>query len=279
MKNTTFVFGSLFGLALLGPLLAGCFGDDSNAASCNEGTLRCACYPNSPGNNGLCQTGLVCLSNVCVAMTVTTSPEASTASDATVGDGPHVSVEAGSTSDTSTGADSSPSGDGSQTMPESGSSGTNLVTNGDFSMSTPGNDYWGIVAGNGTITVSGGMGCVAVPAGQMATLGWPEAPNTMGASLTGSASYTLSYKAFSMMGGNVLVDAKVGQTTGQYVADFETQMNDGDPVTTTPTTFTHMFTPPNGDDPSAGIAFMIPQSGSAAAATTVCFEDVGLVQN
>jgi hypothetical protein len=275
MKNITFGLGSLLGLALLVPLSGGCFGDDSSAC---EGALNCACYPNSANNVGLCETPLVCTNNKCVAAGTTVSlPDASTGTlDATLSDAPIESGEAAPTSDaTVVGMDATPSADAPSGV-EAGAGG-NLVTNGNFSITTSGSDYWGIVSGSGTLTVSGDMGCVAVPANNNATLGWPEAPNPTGLSLSGSASYTLEYTAFSMMGGNVTVDAKVGQTMQPFNADFETM---SDMVTSTPTPFTHTFTPEMGNDSSAGIAFMIPPpGGNVTAATTVCFENVSLVQN
>jgi hypothetical protein len=275
MKTIVFGCASLLGLALLVPALGACFGDDSGAAC--EGTMGCACYPNSGGNPGLCEAPLVCVMNACVTASITVPPaaDASTSTDATVADGAPPTGDAAPSGDATTAMDATPTGDGAQSMEASGG-GTNLVTNGDFSMGT---GYWSVVAGAGTFTVNNGMGCVAVQPNGNATLGWPEAPNPTGLSLAGADSYTLTYTAFSMTGGNVSVDAKVGQTMSPYMADFETMMGEGDPVTAAPTKFTHTFTP-NYSDPSAGIAFAIPQApNNATAATTVCFENVSLVQN
>jgi hypothetical protein len=171
--------------------------------------------------------------------------------------------------------DATESTDAPASMMDTGGSGVNVVTNGDFSMGTM---YWSTVAGNGAFTVNNGMGCVAVPANGNSTLGWPEAPNPTGVPLTAGASYTLKYTAVSMLGGNVSVDAKVGQTMQPYNADFETSANNGDPVTAASATFTHTFTAMNADS-SAGIAFAVPQMGSVTPATTVCFQNVSLVQN
>jgi len=275
MKKIAFGFVSIFGLALLVPTFAGCFGDDSSSAC--EGTLNCACYPNSAPNPGLCESPLVCVMNTCVAPGTTTPPlsDASTAKDGAAADSATKTGDAAPSGDAMTGMDATKSADGAQSM-ESGPVAGNLVTNGDFSMGT---SYWSVVAGAGTLTVNGNsMGCVAVQPNGNATLGWPEAPNPTGLALSGANSYTLTYTAFSMSGGNVPVDAKVGQTMQPYTADFETAMGAADPVTATPTPFTHTFTPMYSD-PSAGIAFMIPQTGNVTAATTVCFEKVSLVQN
>jgi hypothetical protein len=282
MKNIAFTFGSLIGLALLGPFLGGCLGDDSAVGL--EGTLNNACYPNSGMNNGLCQTPLVCVMNTCIAPTGAGGDDASGGStpdgsspspDATtMADSSKPPSEGGSSPDATQGTmDGAQPMDGGQ-MTEAGGP-ANVVTNGDFSVSTSGQTYWGVVAGNGTLTISNGMGCVAVPANSNATLGWPEAPNTMGTPILAADSYTLKYTAFAMTGGNLTVNAKIGQTMSPYTADYSTNDN----VTAGPTPFTHTFTPSSGDDSSAGIAFMIPQTGNVTGPTTVCFQNVSLVQN
>ncbi len=283
MKMIAFRVGSVLGWALFGPLFAGCWSDNT-PSTCNEGTLRCACYPNSGNYNGLCQEGLVCVSNVCVAATdasVSTAPDASLAPDATTPDASQTSSDVSSMSDVSlasevsNGSDASQTADGSQAAEESGSQG-NLVTNGNFAITTSGNDYWGIVAGSGTLTVMNGMGCVAVPASQSATLGWPEAPNSTGPNLSTSASYTLSYTASATSA--ITVDAKVGWTMSPYYAIFETP---SDMVGTSPTTFTHPFSAA-GDaavemgDMSAGIAFAF---SAGASGNMVCFQNISLIEN
>jgi hypothetical protein len=273
MKTIAFGFASLLGLAVLVPI-TGCFGDDSSATC--EGILNCACYPNSMGNPGLCESPLVCVANTCVAKADAAAPpaaDASSSTDGAVAADATKAGEAGPSGDATMG-DAAQTSDGAQSL-ESGLPAGNLVTNGDFSMGT---SYWSVVAGAGTLSVNDSMGCVAVQPGGNATLGWPEAPNPTGLSLSGANSYTLTYTAFSMTGGNVSVDAKVGQTMQPYTADFETAAGSGDAVAAAPKKFTHMFTPMYSD-PSAGIAFAVPQTGNVSAATTVCFEDVSLVQN
>jgi Carbohydrate binding domain len=251
MRTLPFWLGLFVTMVFLGAPLSGCFG--SSASPC-QGALRCNCYANSS-----CNAGLSCRSNVCVVEpddsgTPTPLPE----DDAASTDEPVDDVA--SQSDTQT-----------QTTPDSPSGGgTNVVTNGDFSQG-PAN--WGIVAGNGTFTAAGGKGCVAVDATQLnqtVTLGWPEPAGSPGAVLLAGTSYTFSYSA-SSMAAPISVDAKVGQTTSPYNADFE---NAADAVTTQVTPFTHTFTASSGD-PSAGIAFAF----MAAAPETVCFQNVSLVQN
>jgi Carbohydrate binding domain len=248
MRTLPFWLGLLTTMIFLGAPLSGCFG--SSASPC-QGGLRCNCYANSS-----CNPGLSCRSNVCVVEpddsgTPTPLPE----DDAATTD-----EDAASQDDTQ-----------AQTTPDSpAAGGPNVVTNGDFSQ---GATNWAIVAGNGTFTASGGKGCVAVGATQLnqtVTLGWPEPPGSAGAVLLSGTSYTFSYSA-SSMAAPISIDAKVGQTTSPYTADFETG---ADAVTTQVTPFSHTFTASPGD-PSAGVAFAF----TAAAPETVCFQNVSLVQN
>ncbi len=286
MKTLTREIGSLLFVALLAPFSGACFGDDSTAC---EGALNCACYPNSAGNVGICQTPLVCVKNICVAAgssgpdasgplpdSSITFPDATTAGDDATTSSPDSTSGGDDATMMMMGMDATESADAPSSMMDTGGGGpgVNVVTNGDFSMGTM---YWGTVGGNGTFMVNGGMGCVAVPANGNSTLGWPEAPNPTGVPLMAGTSYTLKYTAVSTMGGNVSVDAKVGQTMQPYNADFETSANQ-DSVTGAPMTFTHTFTAMNADS-SAGIAFMVPQMGNVTPATTVCFQNVSLIQN
>jgi len=270
MKKIHFGFAALLGLALLSALLGGCFGDDS--AAC-EGSEGCNCYPN-PAGNGLCETPLVCVLNVCKAVTGGSLPDASSQTDATVAHDSPVSTDGVSPSDGSHGTDVAQGTDAAQTMQDTGGAGTNLITNGDFSM---GQTDWAIVSGTGTISTPTGQLCVSVASGQVAILGWPETPGAPNLPLTAGASYTLSYMAMATPA--VIVDAKVGHTTSPYTADFETPTG-SDAVTTSFTSFEHPFTAPtNPAETSAGVAFQIPQTGNAAAAEMVCFEMVSLVEN
>jgi hypothetical protein len=235
----------------LGTPLGGC--QSSSAGPC-QGAVRCNCYPNST-----CNSGLSCLSNICVATSGGSSGgETNPGDDAATADESEDAAQQGDSQEPP--AADSPTGVGP----------TNVVTNGDFSQ---GATNWNIVAGNGTFTASGGKGCVAVDANQLnqtVTLGWPEPPGSPGAVLLPGDSYTFSYSAASTTA-PVTMDAKVGQTTSPYTADFETA---SDAVTTTVTPFSHTFTATTGD-PSAGIAFAF----MASAPETVCFQNVSLVQN
>ncbi len=203
------------------------------------------------------------------------SPEADAETERAVQMDVGVQVEAAVDVRTDARMDAGPKTDATQDATDSVAPGTNLVTNGDFSM---GQNHWAIVAGNGSITTPvGGQLCVSVASNNMAVLGWPEPPNTPGIPLSAGASYTLTYSA--MASAAVTVDAKVGHTTSPYATDFDTQTN-SDAVTPSFNTFTHPFTAPtNPAETSAGLAFAIPQSGNVSSAEMVCFESVSLVEN
>ncbi len=135
--------------------------------------------------------------------------------------------------------------------------------------------YWGVNNGVGTLSTPAGQLCVTVAAGQYALLGWPD--GTTGIPLTPGASYTFSYTAKATP--SLLIDAKVGHTTAPYATDFDTPAGD-DSVPTAFEPFTHPFTAPTTPaETSAGIAFMIPKTGTATADVTVCFESVSVVLN
>jgi hypothetical protein len=159
---------------------------------------------------------------------------------------------------------------------ETDATGPNLITNGDFSM---GANYWTITSGSGAITTDEGPPpqlCVTVPSGQTVTLSWTPAAG--GIMLSPGASYTFSYSAMATPG--VMVEAKLGHSSDPYTPDF-TGYN---MVTTTRTAFpSSPFAAPTADaeETSAGLAFFIPPlgMGTTSANTTVCFENVSLVEN
>jgi hypothetical protein len=152
--------------------------------------------------------------------------------------------------------------------------GINLIANGDFSH---GQQLWQINAGMGVVTVQNGQLCVAVAAGQYAVLGWPSPPGTPGLPLVPGASYQFAYVAQATP--SVPIDAKVGHTVAPYAPDFETPST-GDRIPSTFRPFIHPFTAPTSPaEDSAGVAFLIPETGTTAGAVQVCFANVSLVQN
>jgi hypothetical protein len=152
--------------------------------------------------------------------------------------------------------------------------GANLIANGDFSR---GQDLWAINAGMGVVTVQNGQLCVAVAAGQYAVLGWPSPPGTPGLPLAPGASYQFSYIAQATP--PVAIDAKVGHTVAPYAPDFDTPLP-GDPIPSAFMPFAHPFTAPTSPaENSAGVAFLIPETGTTRGPVQVCFLNVSLVQN
>lgn len=262
MRNLGLGFGVMLYLAT--PVGCGPLASDQ----C-QGAVKCACYGKST-----CNAGLTCVSSVCVALSADAGAPppglgdgAPQLFDAQGSDGAEVPQNDGSAAAVSQASE----GGYESAAPAIG---TNLVTNGDFSQ---GSSEWSIVSGTGQVTAMGGQLCVSVAAMQSATLGWPEPQGTPGPPLVAGASYTFAYSAEAMPA--IAIDAKVGHTAYPYGADFETPAG-GDAVPSTWMQFSHTFTAPTQPaEDSAGIAFQLPDTGNAATAIQVCFENVSLVQN
>jgi hypothetical protein len=220
-------------------------------------------------SGGTCNPGLTCSGGRCVSTGGGSSASSSSSTeDAQAGMGDDASTGSGDSS-TSSGNDGSSSGQEASTSSDGTTgSGTNLITNGDFSQGTT---LWGIVVGSAPIAVNGNELCINAPMGSGVTLGWPQNSTMPPLVLTASTSYTFSYKARAASA-PVTVDAKVGNSQPpNYTADFETA---NDMVTTTLSPFTHTFTATTGDT-STGIAFAF----TSSIAQNVCFQAVSLVQN
>jgi hypothetical protein len=148
-----------------------------------------------------------------------------------------------------------------------GSSGTNLVVNGDFSQGTT---NWHFE--NGTAAVNNGQYC-ASSTSSGALFGWQNMTTPL--MLSGTQSYTLSYQASGS--NNAALHIKVAHADSPYTPD------DYDPMSNNQTTndqlmgslqtFTHTFTPAMGDDTDTGIAFFV-ESGQS-----ICIANVSLTQN
>jgi hypothetical protein len=137
----------------------------------------------------------------------------------------------------------------------SGPSGPNLIENGDFSN---GATNWHTE--NGTGNVNAGAYCVSNPGGS--TLVGYAAPTGTMVSLSGG--YKLTFQA----SGAGTVHIKVGMAVSPYSADYE----GNSAVSSSPQTFTHMFT---ANDNNAGIAFTFMNAGTS----TVCLDNIALVSN
>jgi hypothetical protein len=233
---------------------------------------------------GACNAGYTCfkqpspVNGVCLASSTvpnTTGSGGAVGSDAS-GDSPSLLTDGGAPANDGAGVTDGPQTSDAPPTSEAGgndtgSTSTNLITNGNFSNGTT---DWTLQNGAGTAAVASGQLCVTGITSSV-LLTWPTT-GVPGAALTAGASYTFSYMAMATV--PLTVDAKVGETNTPYNADFDTTAG-MDAVTTTLTTFTHTFTEGPGDT-SAGIAFTIPQGGSVPAGETmVCFANVSLAQN
>ena len=160
------------------------------------------------------------------------------------------------------------------------SGGTNLIVDGDFSN---GGYAWHSDDGVATYTPSGNEGCITIEPGEgFGGLGWPV--GTAPANLVFGKSYTLAYTvvAATVLSPSVAIEAIVGPSAPPYSpTDYDHGPNGspavaGDPVTTTPTTYTHTFTVTNtAGDPAAGISLQF----TGTTGEEVCFSNVSLVQN
>jgi hypothetical protein len=217
---------------------------------------------------------LSCFSNVCVevpdgalASSGGVSGSSGGAGSSSGGSSSGPEIDAAPPGDDGGGGGSSGGGEDGGGPPDSPvSTGTNLVTNGDFSQGTM---FWSLVSGNGMVTANAGELCVAVGANSSVTLGWPEPSGTPGAVLT-TGSYTFTYTSRATVSG-VTVDAKIGQSVSPYAADYESK---SDPASMMAQPTTHQFVAMNADS-SAGIAFAF----TLSQAGQVCFQKVSLVKN
>lgn len=150
-----------------------------------------------------------------------------------------------------------------------GASGTNLLTNGDFSN---GDADWSSDVASLSHSTSTGAYCVTVPSGQVVTLGWPNSPAAPLNLATGS-SYLISYQASSSGPLSVTVSGKVGLSVSPYTADFQGASN-------TPgssfQTYTATFSVGSADT-MAGLALTVTASVSNGQTSNVCFDNVSLV--
>lgn len=266
---------------------------------CPTGQERCDCWAASSGKPACNSNNLVCISNRCVNPTASGYEIEHTSEDASSGDGPISVAEASpvGSSEASPIPDSAPSSDATSndeptsvaTSDDSGSSDDacdpadsgvqpagNLATNGDFSQ---GMDNWAVQGGSnksGYPSATTPYLCVTLSNNVSYIIGWtPSSPLDLAA----GATYTLSYRAWSS-GAAVSVEAKVGLSYSPYTADLDVNSPQDSATQTSickAPEFKHTFTT-KGDDPSAGIAFLVVGS-SATAGVDVCFDNVTLVSS
>lgn len=152
-----------------------------------------------------------------------------------------------------------------------GSSGSNLIINGDFSQ---GDTNWGVPNGNpSNMGVNNGQYCLTLNNGSgQVVLGWGG--TTVSANLSANVNYTLSFQASassSLSGFDTHVGSAVS-VGGNYPLDKDLG---NDTIGTGLQTFTHMFTLTSGDA-QAGLAFLISVSTGTS---TVCIDNVSLTAN
>jgi hypothetical protein len=236
-----------------------------------EGMERCNCYP-----NGTCNTGLDCLSNLCVATSTGVGGASGTAgaigTAGTTGSGGATSGAAG----TGSGVGGSIAGQ-TGTAGTGGSTSPNLIKNGDFAQ---GKTYWDLTYQAGEVAgseYSNGEYCVANLSTSLYlsfSLGYPPTPSDAFAIQAG-ATYTLTYRARFLAGFSgarlPAVTVKIGHASPPY--DMLVQFT-GDTISTNYSTFTHVINSATGDT-GAGLVF----NGTLDYYSEVCFDDVTLVKN
>ena len=231
-----------------------------------EGMERCNCYP-----NGTCNTGLDCLSNLCVATsTGVAGRERNGGHDRQRWfhePGPPGQGRAWAARSP---ARPAPAGTG-------GSTSANLIKNGDFAQ---GKTYWDLTYQAGEVAgseYSNGEYCVANLSTSLYlsfSLGYPPTPSDAFAIQAG-ATYTLTYRARFLAGFSgarlPAVTVKIGHASPPY--DMLVQFT-GDTISTNYSTFTHIINSATGDT-GAGLVF----NGTLDYYSEVCFDDVTLVKN
>jgi len=218
-----------------------------DSGTCTPGTELCACLA-----GGLCTGDLVCGSNLCVRIIGVGNG----------GTGGSVGDDAAASGTGGTGGSGQGGGGGTVT-------GTNLVTNGDF---TQGQMFWKYIlngGGNDSHGVTNVMFCAAI-GNQSVTIGWDPSPGPA-LMLASGTHYRFSYKA-SASTALITFTSKVGHAVDPFGTDFQQDVQ----VPTNLTSFMHDFTPNNPDD-QTGIAFII--QGPNTGTSNVCIDDVSLVAN
>jgi hypothetical protein len=154
-----------------------------------------------------------------------------------------------------------------------GSSGSNLIINGDFSQNET---NWGVPVGSPSSKgLQKGQYCVTLnnSSGQV-IVGWGG--TAVSANLAANVNYTLSFQASAtsgLSGFDTHVGSAVPVPDGSTTYPLDKDLGN-DNIQTGLMTFTHTFTIDSAD-PKAGGAFLIMASGSP----TVCIDNVSLTQN
>jgi hypothetical protein len=260
--STKYWMNWAYALVLVGVGLAGACGSSSPMAStCPQGSEACPCY-----GNQTCNTGLTCLSNLCVNPLTGNGGHGGavgsgglTGAAGTTGAGGFVGT-AGTTG-------------GAGTTGAAGSGApVNLIKNGDFSL---GKEYWDLTYQAGEVATdnqgSGGQYCIMNASSSFYlsfSLGYPPTPSDAFTIAAGS-TYTLTYTAAVDQPASVMVKIGGVETPYTELTSFT------DPVSSSNfTTFSHQISSPS-DSPLEGLVFNATLYYSAS----ICFDNVKLVKN
>jgi hypothetical protein len=236
--------------------LAGAGGPGTAGTTGSAGTSGSAGDSGSPGSAGTSgnagnagNTGNTGLSGT--TGSAGTSGDAGTTGSAGTSGAAGISGSAGTSGDAGTSGSAGTNG-----------SGTNLITNGDFSS---GSTDWH-VEGGGNLEVMNGQLCVS-GWGTASLLGWASGGAPV--MLSQGVQYRLSYQA-SASAGSAMMHIKVGLADPPYTSDYETDVT----LSSTLQSFMHTFTPAQNDARN-GIAFTF--SGTTNN-NRICLDNVSIVR-
>ena len=248
---------------------AGC--SSTSSAPCS-GKERCPCYANMT-----CNSGLLCLSNICVSGGTGGSTGGGLGGMAATGSGGGGGASLG-VGGNATGAGGNATGTGGSTGTGGTPGATNLIKNGDFSQ---GKTYWDLTYQAGEVASSmytGGEYCVFNESSALYlsfSLGYPPTPSDAFVIAPG-VPYTLSYRArFAQAVSAALLPAitvKIGHASPPY--DALTSFTGDNVNSANYLSFTHSINSATGDT-GAGLVF----NATLDYLTEICFDDVTLVKN
>ena len=282
--RTNLSIGSILflGLTMVVASSVACSSSKSDSVACT-GAERCDCYANHT-----CNDGLLCLSNMCVAVSpgaggvsggnggAVVPPQGTGGVSAGTGGAgvPPVGVGGALVPPLGVGgATVPPLGTGGAAIPPIGTGGsaggTNLVKNGDFSQ---GKLYWDLTLQAGDVggySYSGGQYCVYNESSMYYlsfSLGYPSSPTDSFAIEVG-ATYIFSYQVT----GWGSIEAKVGGAVTPYTA--VAAFKDASSSSLTGQTFSHFVTA-TASVAQTGLVF----NGTLDYSGSVCFDNVSFVK-
>jgi hypothetical protein len=262
-------------VAVASVLLVACGSGNSikSPPSCPTGAETCPCY-----GNGTCNTGLVCLSELCV-----NPATGNGGAGGTLGTG-GASGSGGTipgTGGTTPGSGGTTPGTGGTTPGTGGSTGTggsilpvNLIKNGDFSKM---GEYWNLTlnSGSGAYDFTGGAYCIYNTASSTDliyllsfSLGYPPTPSDAFV-VTPGVTYTMAYMASATA--TTAVQVKVGHVEAPYTELWSATNYVA--ASSTLQLYSNTITSSAGDT-AGGLVFNV----TLAYGASICFDNVVLVQ-